>query len=154
VSLAARVADVLLPELPDGHHRSLSRVERPTLVCIGHHDCETTRLLLPFIDRIHRQASPGRDVLAVLQDAPEDARAVVRELGLTLPVLLDPEPWALGSALGLTTVPLTLAVEPGGAIARSWPAFRRADVAEAAELFGAPAPFFLPTDQAPALRPG
>jgi peroxiredoxin len=115
-------------------------VDRPTLVCIGHGDCETTRLLLPFVDRIHRRAPPGRDVVAVLQDTPEDARAVLAELGLGLPVLLDPEPWALGSALGLTTVPVTLVIEPGGAVTHLWQAFRRTDVERAAELFDVPAP--------------
>jgi hypothetical protein len=69
-------------------------------------------------------------------------------------VLLDREPWALGSALGLTTVPLTLIVEAGGPIAHWWQAFRRADIERAAELFGVPAPFFLPSDDAPVLRPG
>ena len=136
-----------------GAPRDLSRVARPTLVVLGHGGCETTRLLLPFVERMHRRRPPGSEVVLVLQDAPEEARALVDELDLTLPVFLDAEPWALGVALAAQTVPLTMFVGPGGAIERSWVAFRRADVESAAALVGV-APLFTPDDVAPALRPG
>jgi hypothetical protein len=145
------------PSLPlpalDGPPRDLSRAGRPTLIVLGHGDCRTTRLLLAFVERIERRRGPERDVVVVLQDTPEDARALVGDLGLTMPVLLDPEPWALGTALRTEVVPLTMLVEPGGAVAEAWPAFRRADLERAAERFGA-APLFDPGEDVPALRPG
>jgi hypothetical protein len=140
-----------LPAL-DGPRRDLSRVPQPMLVVFGHAECETTRLLLPFAERIHRARGAGTEVVLVLQDTPEDARAAVRELALTLPVLLDPEPWALGMALGARTVPLTLFVR-AGVVEESWPAFRRADLERAAARVGV-SPLFTPEDKAPALRPG
>jgi peroxiredoxin len=145
------------PSLPlpalDGPPRDLSRAVRPTLVVFGHGDCRTTRLLLPFVERIARRRGPDRDVVVVLQDTPDEARALAADLGLTMPVLLDAEPWALGTALRTEVVPLTMIVEQGGAVAGAWPAFRRADLERAAELFGA-APLFGPDDDVPALRPG
>jgi hypothetical protein len=140
-----------LPAL-DGAARDLSRSEQPTLVVLGHGECETTRLLLRFVERIHRRRRAGTEVVLVLQDTPEDARALVRELGLSLPVLLDGEPWVLGAALRAQTVPLTLFVR-AGAIEEAWPAFRRVDVERAAALLGV-SPVFTPGDDAPSLRPG
>ena len=141
-----------LPALA-GPPRDLSRVAQPTLVVLGHGECGTTRLLLPFVERMHRRRRAGTEVVLVLQDTPDDARALVGELGLSLPVLLDPEPWPLGRALAAQTVPLTMLLGAGGAIEESWPAFRRDDVERAAALLGA-APLLTAHDLAPALRPG
>ena len=138
----------------DGSVRDLSRPAGPTLVSLGHGECATTRLLWPYLERIHRRRSPPAEVVFVLQDAPADARAVVEELGLSAPVLLDPEPWALGFALRATTVPLSLLVTPDGRIARALSAFRRTDVEEAAALLGVCGPLFAADDPAPAFRPG
>jgi hypothetical protein len=151
--LPARFPALALPAL-DGGVRDLSRVVRPTLVSLGHGECPTTRLLLPYVERIHHARRPGTDVLVVLQDTPDDARALAAELSLTAPILLDEEPYALGAALGTDTVPLSLLVAPGGRIERTWPAFRRRDLEEAAALFGVPAPFFAADDPAPELKPG
>jgi hypothetical protein len=138
----------------EGPARDLSQGAQPTLVSLGHGDCSTTRLLLPYIDRIHRQRRPGTDVVIVLQDTAADARALVRRLKLSAPILLDDEPFALATALRVTTVPVTLLVAAGGRIERTWPAFRRADVEEIAGLLGVATPVFAPDDPAPALRPG
>jgi hypothetical protein len=142
-----------LPALRGGV-RDVSRAAQPTLVALGHGECPTTRLLLPYLERIHRGRRPGTEVVVILQDTPEDARALARELELSAPILLDEEPWRLGQALRATTVPLSLLVGPGGTIERAWIAFRRGDVEEAAALVGVPLPLFAPDDPAPALRPG
>jgi hypothetical protein len=142
-----------LPAL-DGAPRDLSQVAQKTLVCFGHGECSTTRLLLPYIERIHRGRPAGTEVVFVLQDTPRDARALAAQLGLSAPILLDAAPWALGRALRTDTVPLTLLVAPGGRIEQVWPAFRRIDVEEAAARLGASTPVFAPDDTAPALRPG
>lgn len=142
-----------LPALRGGV-RDISRAAHPTLVALGHGECPTTRLLLPYLERIHRGRRPGTEVVFILQDTPEDARALAEELELSALVLLDEEPWRLGQALRTTTVPLSLLVAPGGKIERAWTAFRRGDVEEVAALVGAPLPLFAPDDPAPALRPG
>jgi hypothetical protein len=142
-----------LPALAGGTS-DLTRAAGPTLVTLGHGECPTTRLLLPYVERIRRGRRRGTEVVVVLQDTPEDARALAAELSLSAPILLDQEPYALSAALAADTVPLTLLVAPGGRIEREWPAFRRQDLEEVAALFGVPPPFFAADDRAPALRPG
>jgi hypothetical protein len=125
----------------------------PALIVLGHSECETTRLTLPYVDRLHRGAPPATTVIAVLQDTATDARALVGELGLELPVRLDGDPYPLSSRVGLATVPTLFLVDRGGRIEAVSEAFRRADLEAFASRLQAPPPFG-PGDDAPALRPG
>jgi hypothetical protein len=124
------------------------------LIVVGHSECETTRLALPFIDRIHRRRPPTVTAMAVLQDNATDARALVEELALELPVRLEEDPYPLAAQLGLGTVPTLFLVTPQGQIDAVAEAFRRADLEAFAARLQVPPPLFLPGDDAPALRPG
>jgi hypothetical protein len=92
--------------------------------------------------------------VAVLQDAAADARALVEELALELPVRLEENRYPLAAQLGLGTVPTLFLVTPQGRIDAVAEAFRRADLEAFAARLQVPPPFFLPGDDAPALRPG
>jgi redoxin len=144
-----------LPAL-DGGESALSEAwaSGPALVVIGHGDCDTTRFTLSHVERVHRGRAPGASVLAVLQDEPAEARAMVKDLGLTLPVLLDRDPYALGSALGLRMVPVLFLVAAGGRVERVSEAFRRDDLEAFAARLGLGGPLFRAEDPVPGLRPG
>lgn len=136
----------------DGVERPLAGAwsGRPALVLVGHSGCDTTRFTLPFVDRLHRA---GGSAIAVLQDSAEDARALKARLGLELPILLEPAPYALAGALDLTTVPTLFQVAPDGRIESAAEAFRRDALDAAAQRLGVASPF-TPRDAAPELRPG
>jgi hypothetical protein len=151
----AAFPDIDLPGL-DGKRAPISEAWARgwALVAVGHSECGTTRLSLPFVDRIHHRSPPTATAVAVLQDAPADARAIVEELALELPVRLDEDPYPLAAQLGLGTVPTMFLVTPQGRIDVVAEAFRRADLEVFAARLQVPAPLFLPGDDAPALRPG
>jgi hypothetical protein len=151
----ASFPEVDLPGL-DGERRPISEAwaQGPGLIAVGHSECETTRLTLPFVDRLHRHAAPTSRVVAVLQDDAIAARSLVEELGLALPVRLEEEPYPLASRVGLGTVPTLFLVNREGRIEAVSEGFRRADLEAVADRLQVPAPFFLPGDDAPALRPG
>jgi hypothetical protein len=146
---------VSLPDL-DGTSRPV--IEAPpgarTLVAVGHSDCGTTRLLLPYVQRMHERRGPGSSVVLVLQDDAATARALLSDLDVDLPVRLEPEPYPLSSELGLATVPTLFLVSSAGLIERASEGFQRAAIEDLAQRLGVPPPFFLPADPAPALRPG
>jgi hypothetical protein len=124
------------------------------LIVLGHRDCGTTRLSLPFVDRIHRRRPPTATAVAVLQDGAAEARALVEELALELPVRLEEQPYPLAAKLGLGTVPTLFLVTPRGRIEAVSEGFRRADLEAFSARLQLPPPLFLPGDEAPALRPG
>jgi hypothetical protein len=147
--------DVDLARL-DGQRRPIAEAwaRGPALIAVGHSECGTTRFALPFVDRVHRRAAPASMVVAVLQDTPAEASALVEELGLALPVRLDPDPYDLGARLGLGTAPTLFVVGSQGRIEAVSEGFRRADLEEFASRLGAPGPLFAPADNVPPLRPG
>ena len=124
------------------------------LIAVGHRECRTTREVLPFLDRIHRRRRAGTSVLLVLQDDAQAARALVSELGLDVPVRLEPHPYPLAKAIELGVVPTLFLVERDGAIARLSEGFRRSDLEALAKGLGVAGALFAPDDVAPAFRPG
>ena len=145
-------------ELPDLEGTAGPIVASPpagrTLVVVGHSDCGTTRLLVPYLKRIHERRGRLSSVVLVLQDDAAAARALLAELGAELPVRLEPDPYPLTQELGLATVPTLLLVDPSGLIERGSEGFERAAIEDLAARLGVRPPFFLPGDTAPALRPG
>jgi hypothetical protein len=123
------------------------------VVMVGHGDCETSRLMLRALERLHRRRTRDVAVSALLQDEPEAAQALASELGLTLPLLLDRDPYPMTSRLGIQAVPVTFLLDPAGGVRESLQAFRAADVERIASVVGAAPPVFEP-GEAPAHRPG
>lgn len=123
------------------------------LVLIGHGDCSTTRLSLPFFERIHRRRTQGSAWL-VLQDEAEAARELQAELGLGVPIRLEPAPYALAADLGIVAVPTLVLVGRDGLILRVSEGFDRDAVLSLAARLGVEGPLFTPADRVPAFRPG
>jgi hypothetical protein len=144
-----------LPDL-DGVQRPLSMAwsEGPALIFIGHRDCATSRLTLPFVDRLHQRKPPGSSVIAVLQDEPAAARALMKDLGLTMPVLVEADPYPLAAELGLRAAPTLALVGTDGRIVKSGEGFLRTDLEAFSAGLGIEGPLFSPDDTAPPRRPG
>jgi AhpC/TSA family len=144
-----------LPDL-DGVQRALtmSWSEGPALFFIGHRDCATSRLTLPFVDRLYHRKPQGASVIAVLQDDPAAARALMTDLGLTMPVVLEADPYPLSSELELRAAPTLLLVGEDGLIARAGEGFLRTDLEAFSAALGIAEPLFSPDDTAPPRRPG
>ncbi len=147
-----------LPPLPlrglDGGERLLPSAGQLGLLLVGHSECFTTSSTLPFVDRMFRAKAADRWVVAVLQDEPRAARGLIEELGLSLPVLLDPAPYAFSAAIGLSTVPTLWLLSGEGRIEARSEGFRRADLETFAARLGVKGAIFTEADRAPALRPG
>ena len=140
---------------PDGRPHSLAEAWRDgeALFLIGHGDCSTTRLAIPYADRIHRRKTRGVVVL-VLQDDVEAARQLSAEQGLCLPVRLEPDPFPLARALDLGVVPALVLVDREGRIDRVSVGFRRADLDAFAARLGVAGALVSLEDAAPEFRPG
>jgi hypothetical protein len=154
LAVGDRFPPVALPTL-DGTLEALSHAWTggPALFAIGHADCATTRLALPYVDRIHRRRGAGAGVLAILQEDAEGARHLAEDLELALPMVLDREPYLLGDQLGLETVPTLIHVDAHGTVAGLSEGFRRDDLQAFAARLGVTPPLFDPTDTTPPLRP-
>ncbi len=145
-----------LPDL-EGAERAFVNAwaHRPALFVFGHRDCATTRMTLPFVDRIHRRRPADASVIAVLQEDAASAREVIQDLDLALPVLLEADPYTVSAELALRSVPTLLLVGTDGLIARTGEGFKRDDLEAMAKAVGMVGPLFTEADAGvPARRPG
>jgi hypothetical protein len=144
-----------LPDLAGGM-RSLSGdwAQGTALFIVAHGECPTSRLTLPFVDRLHQRRGAGRSVVAILQEEPESARSLAADLGLSLPIVLDREPYSAGEQLGLETVPTLVLVDGSGLVQTVSEGFSRDELESTAGLLGVALPLFNAADEAPRLRPG
>jgi hypothetical protein len=126
----------------------------PVLFAVAHADCATSRLALPFVERLHQRRSPRAAVVAVLQEDAAGAGALAGELALSLPIALDRAPYAAGRRLRLESVPTLYLVGPEGRVLAVHEGFRREAFESLAKALGVALPFFTAQDAAPALRPG
>jgi hypothetical protein len=90
----------------------------------------------------------------VLQDDVQAARELQAELGLSVPIRLEPAPYALAADLRLEAVPTLVLVDSGGRIVRASGGFDREVLQDLAARLGVDGPLFAPGDRAPAFRPG
>lgn len=145
-----------LPDL-EGNERPFvtAWAHRPALFVFGHRDCVTTRMALPFVDRIHRRRPPDTSVIAILQDDAESARALRQDLELDLPVWLESDPYPVAAEMGLRSVPTVMLVGTKGLIARTCEGFKRDELEVMAREIGMAGPLFTEADAGvPARRPG
>jgi hypothetical protein len=128
---------------------------RPAVFLVGHRDCATTRLTLPFVDRIHRRRPADASVVAILQDDPASARELAHDLDLALPILVEADPYPLAAELRLRSAPTVLVVGTDGVIRRASEGFRRDELEAIAREVGMEGPLFTEADAGvPARRPG
>ena len=95
----------------------------------------------------------------VSQDGDEGARSLARELGLTLPILVDGENFPVSRLYDLVSVPTLYLVSPDGTIARSGAGFSKSGLeamaADMADSLNAPRPsIFMDGENVPESKPG
>jgi hypothetical protein len=155
LAVGAALPELTLPALVGGPRRLADAwAAGPALLVLAHADCGTSRLALPFVERLHRGRAAGASVVAVLQEDEAGARALAEELALSLPALLDREPYDASRRLGIETVPTLLHVSAAGSLLAVHEGFRRDVFESLAAALGVPQPFFGVADEAPPLRPG
>ena len=149
---AAEFPDRALPDPAGRQHRvSEAWAGGPALVVVGHADCGTTRLALPGLQRLHER---GARVAVILQDEPEQARALAAELALSLPIRLDRHPYALSAELDLESVPAQHLVGRDGRVIRASQGWSRDELEAFARDLGLAEPLFAPDEAGPRYRPG
>lgn len=125
----------------------------PAALAIGHSECPTSRLALPYVERLRARAAAPARVALVVQEDEAGARALAATLGLQAPPLCETDPYPLAAALGLRTVPTLLLIDAGGRIARVVEGFERSAYEAVAAALGVAA-LFTEADGALKRRPG
>ena len=107
-------------------------------------NCPVCQMTLPYFERLH----PAMRIYGVSQNDDEDTRHFAKRFGVTFPMLRDREEddFPLSNEFGITHVPATFFVEPGGRISRVIEGWNRREM----EALGA----LRETDNVPAWKAG
>jgi peroxiredoxin len=145
----------------DGSPRAFKAQSGDSLVLLTFYKdtCPVCQFTLPFLERIYQGIKGKLTFWAVSQDDAQKAKGFARDYGLSFPQAIDKPGYPVSNAYGISTVPTTFLIEPGGKILKVIEGFARKDLEDLArdlgKLLGLPVPaVFKPGDEAPALRPG
>lgn len=121
-SLATRsgysAPDFALPDLEGRVHRLSEYAGKVVFLNVWATWCPPCREEMPSMERLHRRyAAEGLAILAVSEDegGQEPVESFVRSLGLTFPILLDPE-GVIPRAYGVTGYPETFLIDRSGRV--------------------------------------
>jgi peroxiredoxin len=145
----------------DGSSRAFKAQSGEPLVLLAFYKdtCPVCQFTLPFLERIYKGVKGKLTFWGVSQDDASNAKSFATEYGITFPQAIDKPGYPVSNAYGISTVPTTFLIEPGGKILKTIEGFVRKDLEDLArdlsKLLGVPTPaVFKPGDDAPALRPG
>jgi peroxiredoxin len=135
----------------------------PVLAAFFKVACPTCQYTFPFIERIFQQLrSAGAkdfEVWGICQDNASHSREFAKEYGITFPVLLDDEPYALSQEYGLQFVPTLFLIAPDGRVEIASDGFSKIDLLSIqrrlAEHKSVQLPaLFQPREKVPEFKPG
>jgi peroxiredoxin len=96
--------------------------------------CGTSRFTFPFLQKIYGAYGESVYFTAIAQDNPGQTAKFREELGITIPILLDEDPYPVSRAYGIHTVPSIFLVDPGHKIRFSSYGFVKQDILNLADI--------------------
>lgn len=123
-------APALVITTPDGEIRieAPGRSMQPTVLAFFKAECATSRLTLPYLERLYQTyASENWRLLGISQNDPETTQNLRQSLGLSFPIAID---YAFQSSMAyrLTHVPTWFLIDPHGIIRKISVGFAREDL--------------------------
>ncbi len=132
----------------------------PVLAAFFKVSCPTCQYTFPFLERLYRQLGPnGVQVVGISQDNARDSQKFARQFGVTFPVLIDAEPYAVSRKYGVEFVPTLFLIAPDSQVEVSGDGFSKSDLLAiqkslARHLAVTPPALFQPGEKVPEYKPG
>jgi peroxiredoxin len=121
--------------------------------------CPTCQYTFPFLERLYRQLGAKVLMVGISQDSARDSQKFAKQFGVTFPVLIDAEPYAVSRNYGVEFVPTLFLITPDGHVDVSGDGFSKRDLLtiqkSLARHFGVTPPaLFEPGEKVPEYKPG
>jgi len=149
--------DFTLPALVGGELHLYAAPETSALIFYKF-SCGTCRFTFPFLQRIYEAYSTTFNIMAIAQDDAEATENFRKELGVTIPTLLDLTPYPVSAAYGLETVPSIFLVDRSHKITFATYGFVKQDIMNFADILaektGRPQIDIFGDAEVPEIKPG
>ena len=105
----------------------------PVLLGLYKSSCQASKTMFPFLERLRRwYAADGLSVYGVSQDSSNVTRSFARRLGLSFPILIEPDGYPVSIAFGITATPTVFLIRQDGTVAFTTMGFFKETVNELA----------------------
>jgi peroxiredoxin len=108
--------------------------DRNSVLLFYKFSCGTSRFTFPFLQKIYDAYGAFLYFTAIAQDNAEQTANFREELGLTIPILLDEDPYPVSRSYGIHTVPSIFLVDPERRIRFSSYGFVKQDILNLADI--------------------
>ena len=150
--------DFSLPQLNDGDVHLYEEAKGDSILVFYKHTCGTSRFALPFLERIYRTYGDSIFFAAIAQDEADVTKQLKDELEITIPILLDKDPYPVSRAYGLHTVPSIFLIAPDKKIRLATYGFVKQDLLNLADIVaektGRPQMDLFESADVPEIKPG
>lgn len=132
----------------------------PVLAAFFKVSCPVCQFTFPFLERLHERYGSGEvAILGISQDDAKSTKKFAADYGVTFPVILDEDGYAVSNAYRLTNVPTIFLIDTDGSVKLSSIGFDKKDLEAIAAALAERrrinlAPLFLPDEVIPANKPG
>jgi peroxiredoxin len=127
--------DFQLPQLNNGNIQFYeASYARNSVLIFYKYTCGTSRFTLPFLQQIYEAYGEHFFFTAIAQDPAESTINFREELKITIPTLLDVEPYTVSRTYGLHTVPSIFLIDESHKILFSTYGFVKQDLWNLADI--------------------
>jgi peroxiredoxin len=126
--------DFTLPVFGGGDSHLYDRTGKTALLIFYKYNCPVCQLILPFLQKIYDAYGDAFYFVAIAQDGTEKTQGFCDEYSITIPVLMDMEPYPVSRQYGLESVPTLFLLDPDNRIRYAGEGFVKQDILNLSDI--------------------
>ncbi|HET9015011.1 MAG TPA: TlpA disulfide reductase family protein [Thermomicrobiaceae bacterium] len=118
VETGTKAPPFTLPDADGATHRLEDALARgPVVVGLYKSSCQASKTMFPFLERLFQGYSRDRlTVWGVSQDSPNVTKSFARRYGITFPILVDQDDYAVSRDFDILATPTVFVLNPSGEV--------------------------------------
>jgi peroxiredoxin len=118
VETGTRAPQFTLPDSEGVTQRLEDALARgPVVAGLYKSSCQASKTMFPFLERLYQAYPSDRlTVWGISQDSPNVTRSFARRYGITFPILIDQDDYAVSRAFDILATPTVFVMDPSGEI--------------------------------------
>ena len=150
--------DFTIPELYGGSYHFYDIPAETSVLAFYKFTCGTCRLTFPYLQNIYEAYGDVFNFRAIAEDDRDATQKFREDLGITIPTLLDLDPYPVSAAYGLDTVPSIFIIDGAHTIRFATYGFVKQDLLNFADILaeksGRPQIDLFGEVEVPEIKPG
>lgn len=126
--------DFTLPVLGGGDSHFYSQDDKTAVLVFYKFNCPTCQLTLPFLQKIYEAYGDAFYFVAIAQDPPDKTADFQKQYRITMPLLMDMNPYPVSRDYGLESVPSIFLVNKDRTIRYAGEGFAKQELMNLADV--------------------